>query len=161
MFVRLLLTSSVFVSRMLWTWGITLAQILLLNEMKGNKKVYLIDSYGKVPKVPKTLLELRTSFSTKSMISIICRIIKCRIWSWSPMLCEKHGPRDSVDKNQGRRPRFLSLLRPKGHVFHTAWETMMKSYYSTLTDLFFLRFIHMNMNFSPLNWAIFGSLHGC
>ena len=46
-----------------------------------------------------------------------------RIWSWSPMPCEKHGPRDSVDKNRGRktwpsglsndknlglRPRFLS-----------------------------------------------------
>ena len=28
------------------------------------------------------------------------------------MPCEKHGPRDSVDKNRGRRPRFLSLLRP-------------------------------------------------
>ena len=99
---------------------------------------------------------------TKGLISpddttMLC----CRIWSWSPMLCEKHGPRDSVDKNRGRRPRFLSLLRPEGHVFHTAWETMIKSYYSTLTDLFFLPLIHMNMNFSPLNWAIFGSLHGC
>ena len=82
-------------------------------------------------------------------------IISCRIWSWSPMPCEKHGPRDSVDKNRGRRPRFLSLLRPEGHVFHTAWETMIKFYYSTLTDLFFLRFIRMNMNFSALNWGDF------
>ena len=64
----------------------------------------------------------------------------CRIWSWSPMLCEKHGPRDSVDKNRGRRPRFLSLLRPEGHVFHTAWETMIKCYYSTLADWFFSMF---------------------
>ena len=40
--------------------------------------------------------------------------IYCRIWSWSPMPCEKHGLRDSVDKNRGRRPRFLSLLRPEG-----------------------------------------------
>ena len=64
-------------------------------------------------------------------------MIYCRIWSWSPMPCEKHGPRDSVDKNRGRRPRFLSLLRPEGHVFHTAWETMIKSYYSTLADWFF------------------------
>ena len=32
----------------------------------------------------------------------------CRIWSWCPVPCEKHGPRDSVDKNWGRRPRFLS-----------------------------------------------------
>ena len=50
-----------------------------------------------------------------SFISIIANdfcfteiILCCRIWSWSPMLCEKHGPRDSVDKNRGRRPRFLS-----------------------------------------------------
>ena len=67
-------------------------------------------------------------------------LICCRIWSWSSMPCEKHGPRDSVDKNRGRRPRFLSLLRPEGHVFHTAWETMIKSYYSTLTDWYFLCF---------------------
>ena len=85
----------------------------------------------------------------------------CRIWSWSPVLCEKHGPRDSVDKNRGRRPKFLSLLRPEGHVFHTARETMIKSYYSTLSDRFFPCFIHINMNFSALKWAIFGSLHGC
>ena len=38
-----------------------------------------------------------------------------RIWSLSPMPCGKHGPRDSVDKNRGRRPRFLLLLRPEGH----------------------------------------------
>ena len=85
----------------------------------------------------------------------------CRIWSWSPVPCEKHGPRDSVDKNRGRRPRFLSLLRPEGHVFHTAWETMIKSYYSTLADWFFSCFIHINVDFSALKWAIFSSLHGC
>ena len=37
-----------------------------------------------------------------------CSMLGCRIWSLSPMPCEKHGPRDSVDKNRGRRPRFLS-----------------------------------------------------
>ena len=78
----------------------------------------------------------------------------CRIWSWSAVPCEKHGPRDSVDKNRGRRPRFLSLLRPEGHVFHTALETMIKSYYSTLADWIFPCFIHINMNFSALKWAI-------
>ena len=78
----------------------------------------------------------------------------CRIWSWSPVLCEKHGPRDSVDKNRGRRPRFLSLLRPEGHVFQTARETMIKSYYSTLADWFFSCFMHINMNFSALKWAL-------
>ena len=35
----------------------------------------------------------------------------CRIWSWSPVPCKKHGPRDSEDKNRGHMPRFLSLLR--------------------------------------------------
>ena len=58
----------------------------------------------------------------------------CRIW------CEKHGPRDSVDKNRGWRPRFLSLLRSEGDVFHTAWETMTKSNYSTLADFFSVLF---------------------
>ena len=68
------------------------------------------------------------------------RNLCCRIWSWSPVPCEKHGPRDSVDKNRGRRPRFLSLLRPEGHVFHTAWETMIKCNYSTLADWLFSMF---------------------
>ena len=35
-----------------------------------------------------------------------------------------------VDKNRGRRPRFLSWLRPEGHVFNIAWQTMIKTYYS-------------------------------
>ena len=40
--------------------------------------------------------------------AVLCFVVACcRIWSWSPMPCEKHGPRDSVDKNRGRRPRFL------------------------------------------------------
>ena len=67
--------------------------------------------------------------------------------AWYPMPCEKHGPRDSVDKNRGRRPRFLSLLRPEGHVFHTAWETMIKSYYSTLTDWFWFSFCSQKLEF--------------
>ena len=35
-----------------------------------------------------------------------------------------------VDKNRGRRPRFLSWLRPEGHVFNIAWQAMIKTYYS-------------------------------
>ena len=37
---------------------------------------------------------------------------------------------NQVDKNRGRRPRFLSWLRPEGHVFNIAWQTMIKTYYS-------------------------------
>ena len=35
-----------------------------------------------------------------------------------------------VDKNRGRRPRFLSWLRPEGHVFNIAWQAMIKTYYN-------------------------------
>ena len=49
------------------------------------------------------------------------------IWSWSPMPCEKHGSGLSNDKNLGIRPRFLST-ESLGPCFHTAWETMIKSY---------------------------------
>ena len=35
-----------------------------------------------------------------------------------------------VDKNRGRRPRFLSWLRPEGHVLNIAWQAMIKTYYS-------------------------------
>ena len=35
-----------------------------------------------------------------------------------------------VDKNLGRRSRFLSWLGPNGHVFNTAWQAAIKTYYS-------------------------------
>ena len=50
-----------------------------------------------------------------------------RIWSWSPMSCEKHGPRASVTTKTSAFGFGFCLLSPSGHVFHTAWETMIKS----------------------------------
>ena len=45
--------------------------------------------------------------------------------------CVKNMARGTqVDKNRGRRPRFLSWLRPEGHVFNIAWQAMIKTYYS-------------------------------
>ena len=50
----------------------------------------------------------------KKTISFKCVLgVQCRIWSWCPMPCEKYGPREYVNKNRGRRPTFLSLLRPE------------------------------------------------
>ena len=72
-----------------------------------------------------------------------------------------HGLPCRVKKWPEGLSRVLPLLRPEGHVFHTAWETMIKFYYSTLADLFSSLFIHIKMNFNALKWAIFGSLHGC
>ena len=61
---------------------------------------------------------LHTGFCISALISFT--VFCCRIWSWSPIPCEKHGPRDSVDKKRCRIPRFLSLPRPEGHVFPMA-----------------------------------------
>ena len=83
------------------------------------------------------------------------------IWSWSPMPSEKHGPRDSVDKNQRQKPKVFFLLRPDDHVFHTAWEAIIRSYYNMLTDWFFPRFINVDINFTTLKWTTFSSLYGC
>ena len=49
------------------------------------------------------------------------------VFVYTYICLKKYGSRVSVDKNLGRRPRFLSLLRLEGHVFHTAWKTMIKS----------------------------------
>ena len=51
-----------------------------------------------------------------------------RIWSWSPVPCEKHGPRASVTTKTSAFGLGFCLLSPSGHVFHTARETMIKSY---------------------------------
>ena len=72
----------------------------------------------------------------------------CRIWSWSPMSYEKHGPLASVTTKTSAE--FLLLLRPEGHVFHTTWETMIKSYYSTLPDWFFSKFYSHKYEFFVL-----------
>ena len=47
----------------------------------------------------------------------------CRILSWFHMQCEKNmASRDSIEKNNGWRQRFLLLVRSEGHGFHTAWS---------------------------------------
>ena len=56
------------------------------------------------------------------------RVCYNRIWSWSPMLCEKHGPQASVTTKTSAFGLSFCLPSPSGHVFHTAWETMIKSY---------------------------------
>ena len=60
------------------------------------------------------------------------RVCYNRIWSWSPMPCEKHGPRASVTTKTSAFGLGFCLLSPSGHVFHTAWETMIKSYITWL-----------------------------
>ena len=64
------------------------------------------------------------------------------IWSWSPMPCEKHGARASVTTKISAFGLGFCLLSPSGHVFHTAWETMIKSYitdcsYDIITHIWF------------------------
>ena len=44
------------------------------------------------------------------------------------MPCEKHGPRASVTTKTSAFGLGFCLLSPSGHVFHTARETMIKSY---------------------------------
>ena len=46
------------------------------------------------------------------------------------MPCEKHSPRASVTTKTSAYGLGFCLLSPLGHVFHTAWETMIKSYNS-------------------------------
>ena len=62
---------------------------------------------------------------------------------------------------QKRGRGFCRNWGPRAMFFLTAWETMIKSYYSTLTDCFFFHFVHRNFNFSALKWAIRVSHRGC
>ena len=48
------------------------------------------------------------------------------------MPCEKHGPRASVTTKTSAFGLGFCLLSPSGHVFHMAWETMIKSYNKTV-----------------------------
>ena len=72
-------------------------------------------------------------YVNKNMEKINQRACYNRIWSWSPMPCEKHGPWPSVTTKTSAFGLGFCLLSPSGHVFHTAWETMIKSYISCYT----------------------------
>ena len=52
--------------------------------------------------------DYRARSKTRFTLYSHCYVTWCPLVTWSTMPCEKHGPRDSVDKNRGRRPRFLS-----------------------------------------------------
>ena len=43
------------------------------------------------------------------------------------MPCKKHGPRASVTTKTSAFGLGFCLLSPSGHVFHIAWQTMIKS----------------------------------
>ena len=68
----------------------------------------------------------------------------CKIWSWSPVPCEKHG--------------FCRYWGPRAMFF--TWHGM-KSYYSTLPDWFFSMFYSHKYEFWCFKVGNFGSLHGC
>ena len=44
------------------------------------------------------------------------------------MQCEKHGPWASVSTKTSAFGLGFCPLSPSGHVFHTTWETMIKTY---------------------------------
>ena len=50
--------------------------------------------------------------------------------------CQNMAQRTQVDKNRGHGPRFLSWLRPEGHVFGIAWQAMIKTFYSMFPSWF-------------------------
>ena len=64
----------------------------------------------------------------KSSKKINQRACYNRISSWSPVPCEKPGPRASVTTITSAFGLGFCLLSPSGHVFHTARETMIKFY---------------------------------
>ena len=74
-------------------------------------------------------------------ISLCYVVVCCRIWSWSPVPCEKHGPRAMFFTRHGR-----------------PWSNPIIA--RSLIDFFF-HFVHRNLNFSALKWAICGSHRGC
>ena len=49
-----------------------------------------------------------------------------RICSWSPMPCEKHGPWASVTTKKW--PLASVFMSNESLVFHTGWETMIKTF---------------------------------
>ena len=74
----------------------------------------------------------------------------CRIWSWSPVPCEKHGPRDSVDKNRGPASVFVYWV-PRAMFFTRHGRPWSNPIIARSLIDFFLGFIHINMHFSTLN----------
>ena len=68
------------------------------------------------------------ALSAPYKLSVCKQVAGYSIWLWSPMQCEKHGPRASVTTKTWAFGLGFCLLSPSGYVFHTTWETMIKSY---------------------------------
>ena len=63
------------------------------------------------------LSTISMSFPSTANILMFSRnvlVTCCRIWSWSPMPCEKHDLRDSVDKNRDRRRGIFFVTEARG-----------------------------------------------
>ena len=75
------------------------------------------------------------------------------VWKTWPEGLSKQKPRPKAE--------VFVVTEAEGHAFYTAWETMIKSYYSTLDDWLFQCFIQIDIHFGALKKAIFYSLHGC
>ena len=76
---------------------------------RGASRQKLLEASGRVGAILTTVASRGCPQWIWKLASLKTKSGHCRrIWSWSPMPCEKHGPRDSVDKYRGRRPRFLS-----------------------------------------------------
>ena len=76
-------------------------------------------------------------------------------------MARKTLPEGHKTKTDAGSRGFLSLLRPDDHVFHKAWETMIKSYYGMLTVWFFSSFYSQKHEISALKLTIYGQRHGC
>ena len=70
-----------------------------------------------------------------------------RIWSWSPMSYEKHGPRDSVDKNRSQKPNYWGSRAIFFASLGSPWSNPIIA--RSLIE-FCHRFIHRNMDFNAL-----------
>ena len=129
------------------------ADLRIINN-KPNRLEALSEAWTKWPTLCKRQFQshlFNENIWIKKTSSFKCVLgVQYRIWSLCSMPCEKHGPRESVNKNRGQRPMFLPLLSPEGHFFHTARETVIKSYYSTLTIWLFFSFYSQKYEFQCL-----------
>ena len=119
-------------NQMYATWEKSMANTLTYHAHMAERNIHWFPSVNSLAPSRWENKFKSVVFNHTSLIDVLSNsydiALRCWIWSWSPMPCEKHGPRDSVDKNRGRRPSFCRYWDLRAMSFYRAWETMIKSY---------------------------------
>ena len=98
-------------------YSLSVCSIPRLWKSLRNKVFHSYDIYLYTLNDVDKILWLHVPLHSDKAVTPSDTVMCCRIWSWSPMPCEKHGPMDSVDKSEAEGRDFSRYWSPRAMFF--------------------------------------------